>query len=481
MIRGLTIAGCQDMHDRAPHDALQGPISQNTGYTLPSAPKAEKGLLGNLICDLYAAMPIASEAGVTPDSFESIPNRILADELWATYHEGKQTNLLLIGQKLDGKGLLNDVGGELHLSDCVDASLSMAYTEGYAEEVFEASRRRNLMLACHKASCHLSTGGDWAEVAGGLASVIENAGATSKSIDAAIAENIEMARGVIESGQPAGIPSPWPDFDKRGGRIGKGQVTMLCAQGGTGKSVAALNWAVCAAHIHGIPTSVYPLEDGVNTWLQRAAGLLEGHSYLDVMEGAVPIERIQSGHDALRNMPLWLDDGDMDVRGLCSKISAGVLRHKWEFVVIDAFKDIRRRGKIGEHLKEEEDMLIALAHLAKRHGIAILLLHHTTKTDTPWRWLTDMDARGSLNLQATVRRMIILQRVLNNRNDDPQLEENYRYYLDNAKINFGTRSATEVTPQFPYERITETAMVENGRTNWLAGPVAQDFDPDGEI
>lgn len=119
------------------------------------ATQSERALLGAILVEPDAVLPIVEAAGLTARSF-SEPVCIRALEAVARLRSGRAVvDLVSVAEEMDGDGGTNMV----ELGDCVALCPTVAHASFYAEQVREAERRRKLSDAARLAADALSKGG----------------------------------------------------------------------------------------------------------------------------------------------------------------------------------------------------------------------------------------------------------------------------------------------------------------------------------
>ncbi|MBE0552649.1 MAG: AAA family ATPase [Rhodobacteraceae bacterium] len=232
----------------------------------------------------------------------------------------------------------------------------------------------------------------------------------------------------------AGLPVPprlWhvPEF------IPAHTVTTLNGDGGTGKSLAALQLG--AATVMGRPWLGQPVTQGSALFLSAEDDRDELHRRLgDIAEaegvglGALKGLTLRSlaGQDALLATP---EAGRPEVLGatpLFRRLDAWTARHKPVLVVLDTLADLFGGNEINRaHARQ---FIGLLRGLALRHGTTVLLLAHPSLSGIA----TGTGSSGSTGWNNSVRSRLYLRRIMTADRDEPDPDARE---LEVMKANYG--------------------------------------------
>lgn len=175
-----------------------------------------------------------------------------------------------------------------------------------------------------------------------------------------------LGRALRERGEP--IPLPWPEVQIK---PAPGDVVLVIAGPGAGKSFYALNWSVDLAEKHRRPVVYISTDTSLSDQAIRASSLLSGTSTADV------VLKLEWWAD-------WLHDQDIPIRWSYMSVTAeeiaDFMKAEIEFlgeapamVVVDVLTD----GLTDEENVGEVRRIVRRWKAAgRRFGFVTLILHH---------------------------------------------------------------------------------------------------------
>lgn len=164
---------------------------------------------------------------------------------------------------------------------------------------------------------------------------------------------------------------PEPEF-LFAGLLAKG-VTFCCGRPKTGKSWLTLQLAIAAAS----QTPAFGRFRPKRAFKVLYCGLEEPKSrtrsrYRKFIKPGTQLE------ESTRNMQ-WLYQLDPLLAGGATTIDGLVERDKYDLVIIDTFLKVLQPGKSRDLLRSDYSEVAILSEIAKKHDIAIVVVHHTRK------------------------------------------------------------------------------------------------------
>lgn len=277
---------------------------------------AEQGLLVGLFGDPQLIDSVAEH--IQPSDFFEPKNEIIYMEMLKLREQGKSFDPISLASSLKKEGLLQSVGGITYIKDMVDPTNITQYANdplGYSEVIKENSRIRKLRDAATKIleATDVSKGYN-ADEATSVAEreifkIVNDETARSE-----IHNIVELYEPAIEEmkeaatrpeGSTAGIPSGFPDFDKMTNGFHPGQMIIIAARPGVGKSTLAVDFARAASFLAGKTVLFFSLEMSKEEMIQR----------IIAAEARVELQKIRSGD---------LDEREwMEIRAAREKINKG--------------------------------------------------------------------------------------------------------------------------------------------------------------
>ncbi len=341
---------------------------------------SETGLLASILIDEQAFDD--TRELVQETDFFSERNRVIWRHLVGLNQKKKPLALDFLVQSLKDANQLDFVGGLAYLIGMRDYEPTSIFARDYAITVAEKAQLRALELAGKKIMLAARDNADVGEAlklaseAFTLATSRNHSEHSVKPLMTGLAE-VYQRNKLRGSGQKiAGIiKTGLVDFDSLTGGFEPGQLVVMAARPGMGKTVGALQVAINAARAN---ESVFfqSLEMGQDELLQRAAALRAAVDYGKIRRGQLDYAD-ENKIMALSELPnLLIDDrAGLDI----DQIIVGILRQHRKspltVVVIDHLHRISHRaGSKGNDVAELNYMVKQLKNLAKSLHIPILLL-----------------------------------------------------------------------------------------------------------
>lgn len=283
----------------------------------PQSLDAERALLGSLLLKPEAIHDISDT--VHADSFYAEKHRIMFETMRELIERGEPVDILSLGERLQGKGLLERVGGRAYIAELSGQAPSPGNFNHYADIV----SRKHLMRSLIDVSYDITESAydesrDTIEVldhAEKSVYAIANKSATHKFI--AIKDKIDATWDRIESLSKnkdaiRGVPTGFPELDNLLSGFHPSDLIILAARPSVGKTSLALDIARNTAVRHGTPVGIFSLEMSSEQLIDR---MLSAESYVDswkIRTGGVKAEedfsRIRDALESLSKAPIYIDD-----------------------------------------------------------------------------------------------------------------------------------------------------------------------------
>ncbi|MFJ8384717.1 AAA family ATPase [Streptomyces sp. NPDC094438] len=174
------------------------------------------------------------------------------------------------------------------------------------------------------------------------------------------------------AGEP--IPTTLKALHDLGVHIRRGQLHLIAAGPGTGKSALALNIAIKSA----VPTMYFSADSDAFTQYVRSAANVSGWTTTQV-EAAIEQGRTESFDTALAGLDIrWSFDASPDLDEIEQSLIAYAMIYGWPaLVVIDNVTNVVA-PEMGEGHAGLDELCAFFHDLARRMEAAIVLLHHVT-------------------------------------------------------------------------------------------------------
>lgn len=348
---------------------------------------AERAVLGAMMWSRDAIGDVVDILGEGDEFYQPAHQTIYAG-IVDLHNQGVAPDPVSVGDLLRQRGQFDRVGGTRALHEMYGGVATATNAEHYAEIVAEKAARRRLLAASQRLHqlASIEAGGEE------LQAVFEDARATVDSATASYrnrlhdegADIADLASAAVErysQPEPPGLPSGWPDLDDMlNGGLRPGNLCVVGAATGVGKSVMGINWAMNVATRDDAPGVLFAsLEMDRNEVIDRVFAdfarveldHLARHN-LDVDEQ----NRVQARARELRNVPLRIEDtwhlSLARLRSLardCARRPAGL-----GLVVADYLQLMTPTDRKAPRYEQVSELSRGLKHLAKELNVPVVAM-----------------------------------------------------------------------------------------------------------
>ncbi len=248
-------------------------LQSATGRPLPSNIEAEKSVLAACMLNPNAIDEIASK--LTPDSFSRPAHQRIFEGMLDLSARHVPIDQISLAERLSAEGQLEAVGGRAYLIELANNTLALTNWKSHTEIVKRTSVQRDLVYASVNINALAYDAPDDTN------EIIEEAEkmlldvtqkrvlSTFQSIDDLLAQAFDEIDTLVNNrAQMAGVPTGFADLDKLFWGLRGGDLLILAARPGVGKTSFALNLATNAAK-SGTSVALFSLEMGANQLVQR--------------------------------------------------------------------------------------------------------------------------------------------------------------------------------------------------------------------
>ncbi|MBR1436594.1 MAG: replicative DNA helicase [Bacteroidales bacterium] len=393
--------------------------SAEIGNKPPQAPEIEEAVIGAMMIEddcVYKATEVLTEK-----SFYDPKHRLIFAAIMKLFKKRSPIDLMTVSERLREDGVLEEVGGPSKLAAMTSGIGSAANIEYYIRILQQKTIQRDLITAGYEMLkkafdetydvdklIQESQDGVYRAVQGNM-----------RSAYVPFAESLNRALERIQRSQQStgltGIPSGFPSLDTITMGWQDGNLIVIGARPGHGKTAIALNMARCAAIEHNIPAALFSLE---MTDVELADRLIATETGLpsDKRKGRVKMKdeewtQLESGLTRAAKAPLFIDETPgLTISEFTSKIKRMHLEQKIRIAFVDYIQLMHGNpamaqyraleiGEISRQLKETAKELripiITLAQLNRN-----LTARQGTMNGRPM--LSDLKDSGSIEQDADI-------------------------------------------------------------------------------
>ena len=389
--------------------------------TMPHDDVAEQSVLGGMLLSKDAIADVVES--LRASDFYKPAHETIYEAILSLYGHGSPADAITVADELKKRGELTRVGGAAYLHTLIASVPTAANAQYYAEIVKEHAIMRRLIEAGTKiaqlgyanetevdtlvdqaqAEIYAVTDGNAKEDYVSFSEALE---ATMREIDA----NSNRPDGVY------GVPTDFIELDELTGGLHGGQMIVIAARPGVGKSTMALDIARSAAIHHHMPTVFFSLEMSRTELAMRVLSA----------EGKISMGRLKKGdldtegwtnlatlQGRIDSAPLFIDDSPnmtlMEIRAKCRRLKQ---RNDLKLVVLDYLQLMSSGKKVESRQQEVSEFSRSLKLLAKELDVPVIALSQLNRCSeqrTDKRpMVSDLRESGSIEQDADM--VILLHR-----------------------------------------------------------------------
>lgn len=387
----------------------------------PQNLEAEQSLLGSILISKDAIIKIADI--VKPDDFYKDHHAVIFDAILDLYEKKEPLDLLNLGNKLEEKGKLEEIGGRAYLTSLVNVVPSASHVVSYAKIVTKKATLRRLIDA---ATDVVGLGFNEEE---DIEKTLDNAEQKLFSVSQKhLRQSFVPLRDILtetferidelhgEKGKLRGIPTGYSKLDNLLAGFQRSDLVILAARPSMGKTALALDFIRHIGVHNKIPIGIFSLEmskeqlcdrllcaeAGVDLWKMRTGRLAERPEDND-------FERIGHAMGMLAESPIYIDDSAnatvMEIRTKARRLQS---EHGLGMVIVDYLQLMEgSTARYSENrVQEIAEISRSLKGLARELNIPVLALSQLSRMVESRKpaipKLSDLRESGALEQDADV-------------------------------------------------------------------------------
>jgi len=382
---------------------------------------AEQSAIGGMLLSKDAVADVVET--VRGIDFYIPKHEIIFEAVLTLYSHGEPTDVIAVTDELTKTGQLQRAGGAEYLHTLTGLVPTAANAGYYASIVAEKAVLRRLV----EAGTRIVQMGYASE--GEVVDLVNNAqaeiyGVTGgveaedyvplvEAIDTAVDE-IERARG--RDGEMIGVPTGFSELDELTNGLHGGQLIIVAARPGLGKSTLALDFARSATIKHHLPTIFFSLEMGRSEIAMRLLAAESTIGMTTLRKGNMEQrdwDKLANIRGQIADAPLYIDDSPnmtlVEIRAKCRRLSQKV---GLKMVVIDYLQLMTSGKKVESRQQEVSEFSRALKLLAKELNVPVIALSQLNRGPEQRAdkkpALSDLRESGSLEQDADI--VVLLHR-----------------------------------------------------------------------
>ena len=366
----------------------------------------EQTILGAALQDDSSAQLVTAK--LSPHDFYYPRNEMIFTALADAILKDEPTDAVTVASKIDH----DRTGGAPYLFQLIEVACLPAHVEHHIQTLKTASAKRRLGSA-GLAIQQLSEAEDLeqalneaqAYLDGVIDADSDEAKRVAETIDATMDRFIEIQEGTA----PKGLMTGFYDLDEITSGLQPGQMVIVAARPGVGKSTLAVDIMRHLSIHEGIPTAIFSLEMSTHEINTRVLASEANVDIKRMRQGRMRSEdwdRVGKAREALDAAPMFIDESpENTVMDIVAKTKMMVKRHGIKLIVVD-YLQLLHSGKREESRQQEvAGFSRALKLLAKSAGIpviAVAQLNRESERNDSKPKPSDLRESGALEQDADV-------------------------------------------------------------------------------
>lgn len=357
----------------------------------PQATELEQTVLGAMLLESNAAYQVSGI--LLPADFYSEKHQLIYSSIQEMFQKGSQIDILTVTQDLRKKGVLESVGGAMYVTELTSRVNSAANIETHARIVAEHSIKRTLLAICSQVEKKCFDDTEDAFDCKNLMETLLNkldSGVESSRIQSIreilgpVLKNIAAARHIPDG--ITGVPSGFPSIDELTGGWQGGDLIIIAARPGMGKTAFVVCSALNSAIRHDKAGAIFSLEMGADQLVMRM--ITSELDYLDLSTDKLRRGKISDHqHDAIHknitglvDSKIFIDDTtSLSISKLRAKAFYLKRKHNIQWIIVDYLQLMT--ADVGKGNREQEIAAISrgLKALAKDLNIPVIALSQLSR------------------------------------------------------------------------------------------------------
>lgn len=413
-----------------------GVQDRSTQTVPPHNLEAEESVLGACMISKEAA-GFAVDA-LEPTDFYRPSNSEVFKAIVELYARGDSIDPVTVGEELQRRGKLEEVGGRPYVATLVHAVPTAGSVPYYSSIVSETAVLRRLIQAGDSISkLGYSYPEQVEQVVGQAQDVVFNlsqrrSNKEFRPLGDVLAESMEIVERLYQNGSKVtGLPTGFDDLDDITAGLHPASLVMVAARPGHGKSSLALGIAHEVAVQQGKPVAFFSLEMSETELAQRLICMeakIDSNSLRRGALGDADWGRISNSLGRLGDAPLHIADTPnltiMEMRAKCRRIQA---RGELALIVVDYLQLMTPIRRSDNRVQEVSEISRSLKILARELDVPVLALSQLnrgleTRNDKRPQ-LADLRDSGALEADADIVLFIYRDEVYNAESNDRGVAE----------------------------------------------------------
>ena len=450
------------------HRYERGSSQAVTEYrTPPHDERAERSVLGAMLLNSGVVIDIVDR--LRAEDFYFPAHQTIYRAIVDLYSDASEIDVLIVAGRLDRHNQLEHVGGAPYLHTLISEVPTAANALYYANIVEEKSILRQLVGA----GTHVAQLGYEGEEGMEVEALVDiaqqevfaitrnNRGQDYRSLSELLKPTIDELTQIAAGGAlEQGVPTGFIDLDNLTNGLHAGQMVIIAARPGVGKSTLAMDFMrSCSIH-HGKTSVIFSLEMSASEIIMRLLSAETEIKLSSMRSGQMEErdwEKLTKRLTEIQDAPLFIDDSpNLTMMEIRTKARAIKQQHGLDLIVLDYLQLMSSGKKVESRQQEVSEFSRHLKLLAKELEVPVIAISQLNRgpearTDKKPQ-LADLRESGSLEQDADM--VFLLYRPDSQDRDDERAGE---ADIIVAKHRGGPIDTIPVAHQLHYSRFVNMA------------------------
>ncbi|TSE00446.1 replicative DNA helicase [Skermania sp. ID1734] len=361
------------------------PPGEDFGRQPPQDMAAEQSVLGGMLLSKDAIADVLER--LRPGDFYRPAHQSIYDAILDLYGRGEPADPVTVAAELDRKGELRRIGGPAYLVTLTQTVPTAANAGYYAEIVAEKAILRRLVEAGTRIVQYGYAGADGQDVA----EVVDRAQAEVYEVTERrtaedfiqLEELLQPTMDEIDSiasrgGISLGVPTGFAELDEVTNGLHPGQMIIVAARPGVGKSTLGMDFMRSCSIKHGLASVIFSLEMSRTEIVMRLLSAEAKIKLGDMRAGRMTDDdwtRLARRMSEISEAPLFVDDSPnltmMEIRAKARRLKQ---RHDLRLVVVDYLQLMTSGKKVESRQQEVSEFSRSLKLLAKELEVPVVAI-----------------------------------------------------------------------------------------------------------
>src|SRR5271170_285357 len=359
--------------------------SEDYGRQPPQDLAAEQSVLGGMLLSKDAIADVLEK--LRPSDFYRPAHQNIYDAILDLYGRGEPADAVTVAAELDRRGLLRRIGGAPYVHTLISTVPTAANAGYYAEIVAEKALLRRLVEAGTRVVQYGYAGAEGADVA----EVVDRAQAEMYEVtDRRLSEDFVPLEDLLQptmdeidaiasnGGLARGVPTGFTELDEVTNGLHPGQMIIVAARPGVGKSTLGLDFMRSCSIKHRMASVIFSLEMSKSEIVMRLLSAEAKIKLADMRAGRMSDDdwtRLARRMSEISEAPLYIDDSPnltmMEIRAKARRLKQ---RADLRLVVVDYLQLMTSGKKVESRQIEVSEFSRHLKLLAKELEVPVIAI-----------------------------------------------------------------------------------------------------------